>query len=396
MLTTDRDTIRRLFTGDPALKRHGNDLLRFFVGERSLLVLEPSEHLSRRKMLLPPFHGERVRGYARLMEDLVVAEIDRLKVGQTVSMQSMAQGLTLDLILQAVLGVRDVALHRRLREIFDGLVTPLSNLVALIPALAHRSRWNRLAEPYWRLQDELDALLMSHIAATRRDSRLDQREDILALMVLARNDQGEGLSDEELRDELVTLITAGHETTATAIAWGVELLSHHPAVMVSAREAGDAYLEALLKEILRLHAPVPIGAARHVLEPFAIHRWTIPSAVTILVDSYGVHHDPELYPEPYAFRPERFLEASPDGYAFLPFGGGAHRCLGSALAMLEIKIVLREVLTRLELQPACPQVAAPARRAVTLAPRGGAQVRILAKHLPLPSRIAMAASSTAA
>ncbi len=377
VLTRDREVIRRLFTGDPLIKRHGNDLLRTFVGGQSLLVLEPAEHLARRKMLLPPFHGERVQSYVRLMEQLVAAELDRLKPGDVVAVQPIAQALTLDVILQAVLGVQDVAMRQRLREIFDAMVTPLSNFVLFVPQLARRSRWNILAAPFWRLKDELDALLFEHIAATRADSRLSEREDILAMMVAARDEDGVGLSDEQLRDELITLITAGHETTATAIAWGVELLVHNPGVMARASEGDEAYLEALVKEVLRIRSPIPIGGARHVLEPFPIGEWSIPPQVAILVDAYGVHHDPATYPQPDAFRPERFLKETPDGYAFLPFGGGTHRCLGAGLALLEIKVVLGEILARLELRATSSAPSHSAPRGPTLAPRGGARIRIL-------------------
>ena len=377
VLTRDREVIRRLFTGDPLIKRHGNDLLRTFVGGQSLLVLEPAEHLARRKMLLPPFHGERVQSYVRLMEQLVAAELDRLAPGDVVAVQPIAQALTLDVILQAVLGVNDVAMRQRLREIFDAMVTPLSNFVLFVPQLARRSRWNLLAAPFWRLKDELDALLFEHIAATRADPGLAEREDILAMMVAARDEDGSGLSDEQLRDELITLITAGHETTATAIAWGVELLVHNPAVMARASEGDEAYLEALVKEILRIRSPVPIGGARHVLEPFPIGEWTIPPQVAILVDAYGVHHDPGIYPQPHAFRPERFLEEPSDGYAFLPFGGGSHRCLGAGLALLEIKVVLGEILARLELAAVSSAPSRTTPRGPTLAPRGGTRVRIV-------------------
>ena len=252
VLTKDRDTIRRLFTGDPLAKRHANDLLRPFVGDQSLLVLEPAEHLARRKMLLPPFHGERVQSYARLMERLVSVELDRLKPGDVVAMQSIAQTLTLDVILQAVLGISDVATRRRLRRIFDAVMSPLNSLIMFVPRLARRSRWNVLSRRAWSLKDELDALLFAHIAATRTDERLAEREDILAMMVLARDEEGSGLTDQQLRDELITLIAAGHETTATAIAWGVELLVHNPAVMSKAREGDDAYIDALVKEVLRI------------------------------------------------------------------------------------------------------------------------------------------------
>ncbi len=382
VLTRDRDVIRRLYTGDPLGKRHGNDLLGLFLGGQSLLMLEPREHLTRRKMLLPPFHGERVQSYARLMERLTAAELERLRPGTVVKMKPIAQALTLDVILQAVLGVEDLAVRGRLRRIFDALNTPLNSFALFVPRLAHRARWNVLSSRAWRLKDELDAVLFGHIAATRADPLLSEREDILAMLVSARDEHGEGLSDEQLRDELITLIAAGHETTATATAWGVELLVHNPAVMARAREEDDFYMEALVKEILRIRSPIPITSARHMLDPFEIGAWTIPSEVAVLVDAYGVHHDPRTYPEPHAFRPERFLEDPPDGYSFLPFGGGAHRCLGASLALLEMKIVLREILAHVELAPASPALARPVPGGPTLAPRGGASVRVLGKRAP--------------
>jgi cytochrome P450 family 135 len=384
VLTKDRDAIRRLFTGDPLLKRHSNDLLRMFVGDESLLVLEPGEHLVRRKMLSPPFHGERVRSYARLMERLAAEAIDRLRPGEVVAVQPIAQELTLEVILQAVLGVSDAATRDRLRTLFDALNTPLNAFALFVPQLSRRSRWNLLSRRAWRLKDELDALLFEHIAATRADAQLGDREDILAMMVGARDEQGSALTDQQLRDELITLIAAGHETTATAIAWGVELLVHNPAAMDAARVGEDAYLEALVKEILRIRPPLPIGAARHVLEPFQIGAWTIPPDVAIIVDTHGVHNDPATYPEPHVFRPERFLEAAPDGYALLSFGGGAHRCIGASLAQLEIKVVLREMLARLELAPVSDAIARAVPRGPTLAPQGGARVRVLALRSPAP------------
>jgi cytochrome P450 len=379
VLTKDRDAIRRLFTGDPLLKHHANDLLRTLVGDQSLLVLEPVEHLARRKMLSPPFHGERVQSYARLMERLAAAELDRLQPGDVVRVKPIAQALTLDVILQAVLGVSDVSMRIRLRQIFDALNTPLNTFALFVPQLTHRARWNVLSRRPWRLMDELDALLFEHIAATRGDALLAEREDILAMMISAHDEDGIGLSDEQLRDELVTLIAAGHETTATAIAWGVELLVHNPTVIATARAGDDAYLQALAKEILRIRSPIPVSSARHLLEPFAIGRWTIPPEVAILVDAHGVHHDPEIYPHPHVFRPERFLEDPPDGYSFLPFGGGAHRCLGASLALLEIEIVLREILTRLDLAPVSTALARPVPRGPTLTPRGGGRVRVVGK-----------------
>ena len=383
VITSDRDAIKRLFTGDPLQKRHGNDSLRPLVGSQSILVLEPEAHLERRKMLLPPFHGERVAAYARLIEQLTVARLGQLEAGETVSMQKIAQALTLDVILRAVLGISDPALRERLSRTYDSLSRPHNVfLLLLVPVLGRRSRWNLASRSAWRLKDELDALLLAQITATRADSRLAERDDVLAMMILARDEHGEGLSDEELRDDLITLITAGHETTATAIAWGVELLVHNPEVLADARPDDDAYMEALVKEVLRMYPPVPVGGAREVLAPFELGRYTIPPRVPILVDAYGVHHDPAVYPEPDVFRPERFLDGQPESYAFLPFGGGAHRCLGATLATLEARVVLREILKRVELTATSPQLAQAIARGPTIAPRGGARVRVAPRRAP--------------
>jgi cytochrome P450 family 135 len=374
VLTRDRDALRRLFTGDPLSKRHANDPLRPVFGEHSLTLLEPAEHLARRKMVLPAFARERIRGYGRLLDDLVAAELDRWRPGTVVTVHPRAQELTLEVIVQAVLGISDANLRRRLAEIFNGITTPpLANLAATIPQLT--SRANPFGRPVWRLKDELDALLLAHVEATRADPRLVEREDVLAMLVSARDADGAGLTDEELRDELITLIAAGHETTTTAIAWGVELLAHHPAIAGRAR-ADDDYLEAVVKEVLRVRTPVAIAGARRMLEPFPIERWTIPPGTTIYVNADGLHHDPAVHPQPEAFRPERFLEDPPNGYSFSPFGGGAHRCLGAGLALLEIKLVLGALLDRFELEPLSDQLARPVPRIVTHVPRGGCQVRV--------------------
>ncbi len=386
VLTIDREVIRRLFTGDPLTKRHGNDLLRAFVGDHSVMVLEPPDHLARRKLLLPPFHGERVRGYARLMERLAAAELDLWHADDVVEVLPIAQQLTLDVILQAVLGISDAQVRERLREIFDAMINPVSSYATYFPQMARRAWFNPLALRYWQLKDQLDGLLAEHIAATRADPGLEGRDDILAMMVLARDGAGEGLTDTELRDEIITLITAGHETTATAIAWGAELLAHNPDVRARALDASrtgdDAYLDAMVKEILRIRSPVPIAGARHATEPMAIGEWTIPPEVTVIVNSYGLHHDASIYPEPEAFRPERFIDAAPDAYAyaFLPFGGGAHRCLGAALAQLEIKVVLHAMLERFDLAATEQTLTAGMRRGVTLAPRNRARVRVTARR----------------
>jgi cytochrome P450 len=394
VVTTDGEAMRRLFTGDPLTKRHGNDLLRPVLGEHSLLLLEPPSHLERRKLLLPPFHGERIRAYAALMERLVAAELDRWRAGQVVRVHPFAASLTLDVILQAVLGIDEPATRRWLRRTFDAVTKPANNLAIYVPRLMERRRWNVFAEPYWRRWDELHALLLEHIAATRSDPALAQRDDVLAVLVQASDGNGSGLSDAELRDELITLILAGHETTATAIAWAAELLVHNQDVLTRARaaadEGDDEYLDALVKEVLRIRQPVPVAAARYSLEPLAIGPWTIGPDTTIIIDGWGIHHDPATYSQPEAFRPERFLESNADAYTFLPFGGGAHRCLGAPLAQLEMKVVLRAILERFELAPARRSLAAMRRRGITLAPQGGGVVRVVRERAPARRELATA------
>jgi cytochrome P450 len=379
-VTKDREVIRRLLTGDPLTKRHANDLLREALGDRSLLVLEPQEHLARRRLESPPFHGERVKGYARTMLEVTERELDAWRPGDEVTVLPFAQRVTLEVILGAVLGVADSGVRDRLRALFDAMLAlPISAIAMYYPAFQRRSRWNPLVEVYWRKRDVLDRLLDEQIDATRTDPGLADREDILAMMVMAQDDEGRRLTQTDLRHELNTLISAGHETTAAAIAWGAELLAHNPAVQTRARDAaanGDQrYLDALVKEILRMRAPITVGAARQLLEPFQIGRHTLEPGEIVIVSAWGVHLDPEIYPEPDRFRPERYLEPVPD-YGFMPFGGGAHRCLGAALAQLEIRVAMSALLARFELQPTNDQPAPPQRRGIVVIPKNGGRVRL--------------------
>ena len=414
VLTTDRDAIRRLLTGDPLAKHHGNDVLRPLIGERSVLLLEPAQHLARRKLLLPPFHGERVRGYAELMQRLMEAEVERWRPGDTVAVLPIAQNVTIEVILQAVLGVSDLDTRRRFRRLIDDLlfypmgalrlrvggwlaprVTPPRRLreaaafasslpspavSTYFPELKPRSRWNLATRRWWRHRDRLFALLDDQIEATRSDPGLAEREDILAMLVQARDEAGNALTSEDLQDDLLALIAAGHETTAAAIAWGAALLAHEPEVReratVAARNGDDAYLAALAQEVLRIRSPLPVAAGRVMSEPFVIGAHTIPAGTVILIDAWGVHHDPEVHPDPERFRPERFLDAAPQPYTWLPFGGGAHRCIGASLAEMEIRVALETILRGVSIGPADAGLAPPARRGVTIVPHAGGRIRV--------------------
>ena len=380
VITRDRDAIRRLFTGDPLVRRHGNDLLKSAFGERSVLLLEPAEHLDRRRMELPPFHGQAVRSYTDRIRQLITTELETWTPGRLVATHPTARAVTLEIILELVLGVRDSELQAELAAIFDSFNTPLSKLALFLPTtLGRRARWNLISRPAYARVDRMRALLGAHIAHTRTDPLLGQRDDVLAVLVRARDQDGQGLSDIDLRDELVTLVAAGHETTATAMAWASDLLAHHPAVVTRLRDtlaAGEReYLKATVKELLRVRTIVYVAATRQMLEPFPIGDWILGPDVLILADAQGVHADPQLYPEPDAFRPDRFLAAPPDSYAYIPFGGGAHRCLGAALATLELELFIEALVNQVELAPAGPP-ARPVRRGVTLAPSNHGLVRI--------------------
>lgn len=404
VLTSDGDAIRRLFTGDPLGKRHANDAVRPLLGDRSVLLLDPAEHLQRRKLLLPPFHGERVRGYAELMRKLMEAEVGRWRPGDSVAMLPLAQNVTIEVILQAVLGVADQPTRDRFRRLIDNVlfypfgaagiglsrlhpalafVTTLFTpaVMTYFPGMKRRAWWNVGTRVWWKHYDRLMAELDRHTDATRADPRLADREDILAMLVTARDEDGNGLSTQDLREDVLTLIGAGHETTAAAIAWGSVLLAHHAGVRRRAADAtrnGDEeYLVALVKEVLRLRPPIPVAAGRVIDEPFPIGPHTVPAGTMVLIDAWGVHHDPERYPDPERFDPERFLGESAGGYNWLPFGGGAHRCIGSALAELEIRIALTTILRRVEIGPADAELVPPARRGLVVVPYAGGRIAVI-------------------
>ncbi len=372
VVTGDRDAIKRLFTGDPLLRRHGNDVLRRVVGDRSLMLLEPAEHLARRKLELPAFHGEAVRRYEARIRELIEAELATWHSGELLHVAGRARTLTLAVILELVLGVEDPELRARLGRCFEALDNQRNNLALFLPERLTRRTW--LNRWVYAPLDRANELLAEHIATTRQDPLLAERHDVLAMLVRAQD----GLSDEDLRAELLTLVLAGHETTATAMAWASDLLAHHPRVMARLREAEDrTYVKAAAKEVLRARTVVYVSAGRFVLQPFTIGQWELDPDTLILVDAQGVHGDPTLYPEPDRFRPERFLEQTPDGYAFIPFGGGAHRCLGAALATLELELFIDTLARNVELTPVGPP-ARPVRRNVTLAPANGAEIRVAA------------------
>jgi len=354
------------------------------VGPHSVLVIEGADHLAHRKLMLPAFHGERMRSYAPLVEEIVGAEIDSWPLGERFAIHPRMQAVTLEVILRVVFGVAEGPRLERLRvvltEVLEETASPFTQLIGL----AGRRFGGR--GPWARFEDKLraaDELLYAEIAEHRRREDLAERDDMLSLLMQARFEDGSEMSDEDLRDQLMTLLLAGHETTATALAWTFDLLLRHPRELARLREsleAGeDEYLRATISESLRLRPVVPL-AGRRLNADLEAGGLSLPAGTDVTPAIWLAHTRAESYPEPFAFRPERFLEEPPDTYAWIPFGGGIRRCLGAAFAEFEMRIVLREVLTRCELSKADPRPERVARRNITLSPKAGTEVLLHDRH----------------
>lgn len=379
VVVSDPDDVRRVFTGDPTALHAGeaNRILLPVLGDTSVLLLDGAAHMEQRKLMLPPLHGERMKRYGELMAEIAGAEIERWPRGEPYRLRPRMQAVTLEIILRAVFGIaqgeRLEALRERLRHLLD-MVTDPKRLVFLIVLGPERIR--RFA-PFRRELAGVDRLIYDEIADRRAAGDLAEREDILSLLLQARHHDGAPMSDRELRDELVTLLVAGHETTATALAWAVERLVRHPdkldrlAADVQAGE--DAYLKAVVLETLRLR-PVISAVNRILKEPFEIAGYALPAGVKVVPSIYLVHRRADLYPEPDRFLPERFLDRPPGTYTWIPFGGGVRRCLGGAFAQFEMEVVLRELVSRTTMRPARPESERVLRRAITETPGHDAEV----------------------
>ncbi len=383
----DPALVKELFQGPARQLRAGeaNALLGFVLGERSVLLLDGEEHLRHRRLMLPPFHGRHIEAYVAAMREAADLEIDGWPVGEPFALLPSMQSLTLRVILRAVFGYRPGAEEQELRARLRAMVDPIARPRGLpLMLLLGRISGNRGAlDRFERSRRAVDELLYREIARRRADPDLARREDVFSSLLVARDVRGEPLSDREVRDELVTLLLAGHETTATGLAWTFDLLLHSPAVLASARERDDAYLDAVVKEALRLRPVIP-GVGRVVRdEPFRLGGYVIPPGVEINPSIRVIHHRPDLYPDPERFRPERFLGPDPpDTYTWIPFGGGVRRCLGASFAQTEMRVVLRSVLERTALRAAAPELEKVQFRAITLAPKNG--VPVIQDSAPAP------------
>jgi cytochrome P450 len=354
------------------------------VGPRSLLVTKGADHLAHRKLMLPPFHGERMRSYQPLVEEIVDREIDSWPLGEEFPIHPRMQAITLEVILKVVFGVADGPRFERLRTVLTQVLEETASPFAQLTSLASRRFGGR--GPWARFEKQLklaDELLYAEIAEHRASGAYEERDDILSLMMQARFEDGSEMNDSDLRDQLMTLLLAGHETTATALAWTFDLLLRHRSSLQRLRESLEAgeedYLRAVISESLRLRPVVPL-AGRRLSVDLETENLSLPAGTDVTPAIWLTHTRADSYSEPFAFRPERFLEDGPDTYAWIPFGGGIRRCIGAAFAEFEMRIALREVLTRCELHKASPAPEKIGRRNITLSPRAGTPVVVTARH----------------
>jgi cytochrome P450 family 135 len=385
VMISDPAAIKALYTE----RGHGlppgrNVFLEPVVGSRSLLLLEGADHLAHRKLMLPAFHGERMRSYEPIVEEIVDAEIESWPLGEELPIHPRMQSVTLEVILRVVFGVTEGERLERLRQLLTDVLEETAAPFRQLIGLATRRFGG--GGPWAKFERQLkavDELLYAEIAEHRGKGDLEDRDDMLSMMMLAEFEDGGRMSDTDLRDQLMTMLLAGHETTATALAWTFDLLLRHSEQLQRLRDSleqgEDDYLRATISESLRLRPVVPL-AGRRLNKDLVADGLNLPAGTDVTPAIWLAHTRADVYPEPFAFKPERFLENPPDTYAWVPFGGGVRRCIGAAFAEFEMRIVLREVLGRCELHKASPMPEKIGRRNITLSPKDGTPIVVTARH----------------
>ncbi|MFY0582666.1 cytochrome P450 [Cystobacter fuscus] len=386
VVTGDPEGIRDIFSADPALfEPLGHLPLAPAVGDNSLLLMGGQRHERERKLLMPPFHGERMRAYGQLMRDITLRAVETLRPGGPLRAQELTQSISLEVIIRAVFGIEEPERMRRYREVLAGYMESYTPL--LMMAVPLRRSFGGLG-PWARFQrhvTELDRLLTEELA-TRRGHEAGHT-DILSLLLAARDEEGQPMTDAELKDELRTLLIAGHETTAIGMAWALYHLHRAPETMrrlleelapLGPEPEPEAlvklpYLTALCDEALRLHPVVPL-VSRRTVAPFTLRGRELPPGTGVMAAICVAHVDPVLYPEPESFRPERFLERKYSPFEYLPFGGGARRCIGAAFAQYEMRIVLGSLLAAHRFSLANDTPERPVRRNITIGPGRGVEM----------------------
>jgi cytochrome P450 len=387
VVTCHPDHIRSLLKAKPsdAPSLTGESPLRPILGPNSVLTSVGERHMRQRKLLLPPFHGEAVQRYVQMISQVADAEIDRWQLNEPFALAPRMQAVTLDVIMSGVFGIEgrpergsiEDRFRKTVRWLSWASTTPAYQLVEL------RNAGRREPRGILRhLLGILDRQLYALIRERRASGDADQRADIMSLLVLARDEDGELLTDHELRDELLSLVLAGHETTANSLAWTFERLLRTPHAYDRLREltrAGgpqaDAYVEATIHEAMRNRPVIPM-IVRMVKRPWRFGEYVLPARTPVAVSIVALHHRRDVYPDPFAFRPERFVDIKPGTYTWMPFGGGIRRCLGATLAMAEQRVVLSAIARRTDMVAPDPKPERARQRNVTMIPRRGARVTV--------------------
>ena len=376
VVLTDPADLRELFTADPEVLHPGEGarLLEPIVGPNSVILLDERPHLEQRKLMLPAFHGDRMQRLTGLMEELTAAEMDRWPLGEPIALHPRFQALTLEIILRAVFGLDEGSRMDRLRERLPAILTFGDSPLSLLPQVQRLMRGRGRFGRFERERAAVDRELFALIDERRREG--GERDDVLAMLLAAEHSDGSPMADEEIRDELMTALVAGHETTASSLGFAFEQLARTPEAWerLAADEDG-AYADAVTAETMRRRPVLPNPEPRLVKQETTIGGHTYPPGVVLIGGSYMVHHDPSIYPDPYAFRPERFLGRKPGTYTWLPFGGGRRRCLGASFALLEMRLVLRAAAQRFAISASGPRPR-PKRRMITVVPGDGARVTL--------------------
>lgn len=377
VMVSHPDVVKEVFTGPPEVLHagEGNRILLPVVGANSVLLLDDEAHREQRRLLMPPFRGSHLAAYADTMAAVAKDEIAKWPRGEPVRLHPLLQLLTLEIILRAVFGLSEGA---RLDALRAELVRTITGVIAKIGQLTLVFGPQRVREPViGRYLRRIDRLLYAEMAERRRTGHLDERGDVLSMLLQARHGDGRPLADVEIRDELITVLVAGHETTASALAWAVERLVRDPGYQArltdEIRSGGHEFVDATVKETLRLR-PVLSLVARQLKAPIELGGVPLPAGVTVVPSIYLMHRRPDIYEDPTRFRPERFLEQRAGTYTWIPFGGGVRRCLGAAFAEYEMRVVLSELFTSCTPRPTSERSEPSRRRAITQVPGRGATV----------------------
>ncbi len=400
VFTSSPAIIQQLLTNDTKqFKAPGslNTVLQPLVGNRGVILLDDKEHRQRRQLVMPAFHGDKVRAYGNLIQQITREVVQQWPLHTTINARAQMQVVSLSVIMQTVFGLyqgeRYERIHRQLNQVVAIVDSPLKSSFILLPQLQQDwgawSPWGK----FQRQMAELDELIYQEIADRRRNYQSD-RSDILNLLIGARDEEGQAMDDLDLRDELMTMLFAGHETTATALSWGIYWATYLPVVrekllseIATLGPERDVlaisklpYLNAFCSEVLRIHPVAMLTFPRVAQKDVSLQGYDIAAGTIVMGCMYLTHQRPDLYPEPHLFKPERFLDRQFSPYEYLPFGGGVRRCIGLALAQLELKLVMVEILTSCQLQLTDQLPVSPARRGVTLAPQTGVNIQVTQKE----------------